>query len=308
MATRFSTALIPDNSTDAHFQAWAQFIEDVFVTSGGWVVTGDTGQTLPSALLHPTNVSLKKGYRIYRMADSLQSTYPVFMRIDFGSASGGTNIPGIWLVIGTGSDGAGNITGVLWNGGGITSPTVSCVTSSTTQVTNSYGSADTGRGCFSMFVQTASMGYYMVFGIERTKTGSGVSTGDGLLLVYGPGTVGANDGGLARARYLRYAGGSQPTEELGWSYVVTNNNPSEVFTPGDVGVGILIHFIGVPTQPGTQWLVCNSSDVSVEGTINMSLYGSTRTYQHLGSTLQPGHALVGSMVIETNARVLMRYD
>src|SRR5580765_2177935 len=103
MATRFSTTLKPDVNTDAIFRAWAQFIEDTFVTTGGWLVSTETGNTLPANLAHPTSTNQKKGFRVYKMNDSLQATYPIFIRIDYGSGNNGPN-PGIWVTIGTGSD------------------------------------------------------------------------------------------------------------------------------------------------------------------------------------------------------------
>jgi len=305
MASRTTNTLRPDNSVVANIRAWAQFIEDTLVTSGGWVVTGDTGQTLPSALTVPGGTNTKVGYRIYRMADSLQATFPVFVRVDYGSGAAAA-FPGVWFTIGKGSDGAGTITNQLYTPAA--SPSVGSNGSSTSQTNNSYASADTARFAVCLFVQAVSNTYFVAFSLERTKNSSGADTGDGLLFVRGGGLVdGGSSASLSRNRYIIYAGGTQPTEETCVSFVLTVQNPSQTFTPGDVGVGILIPFKGVAQQPGTNWMFTNTSDVSVEGFINLTLYGQTRTYQQL-SLLVPTKRLTGSQQQDSNARCLMRYD
>lgn len=314
MATRFSNTLRCDSAVAANIQAWAQFIEDTLVTTGGWVVTSDTGQTLPASLPACTGVSQKKGYRIYRMNDSLQSVSPVFMRLDFGSGSyaGAGQNPGIWPTIGTGSDGTGNITGKLWDGGSITNPPV-CSTISASQAaiaTNSYGSAGTNRFSIGLFIQTTNT-LPMVFTMERTKDASGVDTSDGLLLVYtdpslsgGGGTTNA----LSFSRYIQYPVGPQPAAEWGLSYALTTQNPTQTFG-GTIGAGIIIHFKGIAQQPGTNVVIVNAADMSAEGSMSLIIYGATRTYQHMNVVI-PMKALISNITVppDPNARVCIRYD
>src|SRR3970282_1095232 len=105
MATRLDSTIYPSNATDAEFRAWVQFVEDTLVTTGGWVVTADTGQMTISTATAPGAGNTKVGYRIYRMSDVLQAANPVFVRIDYGSGAASTS-PGMWLTIGQGSEGA----------------------------------------------------------------------------------------------------------------------------------------------------------------------------------------------------------
>ena len=299
MATIFSNTLVPDNSTAPHFQAWAQFFEDTLVTTGGWFVTSDTGQTLPSALTIPIAGNSKRGYRVYQMSDS---GVPVFMRIDFGSSSN-QNVPGIWYTIGTGSNGTGTITGVLYNGGASAAPNVSCNTNQTFGPFNSYGSAMAARASIAMFV-SSNPAFHFVFTISRTKDSSGADTNDGLLIILRDGQLTSN--GIQTSRYIIYAGGVQPTAETGLNYILTTRSPSESFG-GDIGVGIVSHFKGLAQQPGTAMLITNSNDVSAESTITATFYGAARTYIQLNA-FPPYKGLVGSSVIDSNARCLMRYD
>lgn len=309
MATLLRTNLQANNSTTTDLRAWAQFIEDTLIATGGWTATTDIGQTLPSALTVPGAASTKVGFRIYRMTDTLQATNPVFLKIHYGSGEA-ANVPGIWLTIGTGSDGSGNITGTVWNGAASAAPNISGRNATSGAATNSYGSAGPNRACMCLFVQAINVNIMLVWGIERSKDATGADTGDGLMLSYYQGNPASSDNGqLGRSRYVILAGGTQPIEESGLSYVVSRQNPSQTWAPGDIGVGVIIHFKGVAQQPGLNFLITNVSDVSNEGNLNLTMYGGVHTYQQLG-ILNVRKGTSGSTVgnIDSNARVLMRFD
>lgn len=265
------------------------------------MVTGDSGQTLPSALVHPTVANTKQGYRIYRMADALQAAAPIFMRLDFGSAAG-ANTPGIWVTIGTGSNGSGTITNLLWNGGASTTPNVFSG-ASVTQANNSYGSADTSRFALGMFCNAATA-ITLLFTLERTKDSSGNASADGLLLCYT-----SIAGQMGNTRYLNCALGPQPSVETALSYILTQTNPSQMFAPENaVGVAVVTHYKGASQQPGMNLVIVNSGDVTAEGQFAMTIYGAVRTYQQLNAQLIPRKVLVGSSLNDSNARCCMRYD
>lgn len=294
----------PRQDTDAWFRAWAQFIEDTLVTTGGWVVTADTGQTPPGSLIAPTTTSQKRGYRIYRMNDALQPSSPVFIRMDFGSYLN-SGFPAIWPTIGTGSDGSGNITNKRWDGGALGSPSWGINNSNPGLACNSFGSANTNRFSFCLWSNASSAAYEFFVTLERSKDALGNDTGDGLLLVYK--TPGITP--LGQSQYIILAGGTQPAIENGITYILTRQSPSESYT-GDIGVGVIIHFKGVAQQPGTNVLITNSSDVSAEGSLATTLYGQLRTYQQIRG-LYCNKALTASPGVGTadpSARVLMRYD
>src|SRR5262245_52043536 len=105
-----TTTLILANDTDAHFRAWPQWIHDK-LSAAGWVQTSDTGQIDLTTVVKPAAVSTSQGYEIWRMADSLQATFPVFMKLEYGSGASSANNPQIWITLGTGSNGSGTLTG-----------------------------------------------------------------------------------------------------------------------------------------------------------------------------------------------------
>lgn len=295
MATRQSIGVFPNRcSTDAEFRNVAQFIEDTLVTTGTWVVTGDTGQTAVNTLVAPTLTDQKKGYRVYRMDDALQSTRPVFMRIDYGSA-GGATIVGLWITIGSGSNGSGTITGAV-----ITDERVGGNTSSATN-TNHYGSADKNRFTIAVGVATTNIGHFLM-SLERTKDANGNDTTDGL---YFANTRPADGGSTRGWRVLNLTGvGGQPPDETGFSYVLSHNNPTSF--NGTVGVGLVIPFKGVAVQPGYNLTISRTSDFIVESTFTLTVYGQVRTYQLLNAS----HNVIQNLTLaaDSAARWAIRFD
>jgi hypothetical protein len=313
MATLSRNTLVSACSTTAQLVAQAQFIEDTLVTTGGWVVTADTGQTPPASLTIVTpGPDLQRGYRIYRMNDALQSTYPVFMKLWFGTSE--VNVSPYEFAItqctiGTGSDGAGNITGVLFNctsrfcipASGVSSP-------GSTNPCNSYGSADAGRVQLGMF--NASNVNQLYFSLERSKDSTGADTGAGLMMTWTPGgnasfpTPAIN--AIPTCIYINYSGGSQPGAESGLNFILTVNNPTQSFG-GNIGVGLVSHFYGYEQQPGLGTLVVHTSDIAAEVSFPVTIYGVAHTYMSMNvleATIWSGTAVIA----RSDTRIAMRYD
>lgn len=301
MATNFSNTLQPACLTDAQIRAWATFIDDTLV-NGGWIYVSQAGDTAPGALLAATAGLQKKGFRVYRMNDTLQATKPVFMRIDYGSGGGASPwSPSVWLTIGKGTDGSGNITSVF-----ITNAQSCPINAVQTGTHPSYGSAASNRCTFGLF--TDSTLYCLAFGLERSKDSTGNDTGYGLMHVRS--SIVTTDSQLRYADFFLYDNPVQPTEEQVLNYILSQQNPSETFPPGDVGVGILIFFAGTAQQPGLNWLICNSLDVSPNGFIDTILYSQAHRYQMCG-VMHTAKGLINVATIaatDTNARVLIRYE
>jgi hypothetical protein len=102
--------------TNADLQAFVTAMIGA-LTACGMVQTTDTGQVTAATAATPTAPSTL-GYLIFRLADSLQATAPVFLKITFGASGNGwggwNNTPanlGFYVQVGTGTDGAGNLTG-----------------------------------------------------------------------------------------------------------------------------------------------------------------------------------------------------
>jgi hypothetical protein len=94
------------NTNDAEFRAWGV---DVSTSFGlvGLIQTADTGQINWTTVTRPGVTATMAGYEIWRFSDS-----SVFFRIEYGT---GSNVlaPGLRLTVGTGSNGAGTLTGTV---------------------------------------------------------------------------------------------------------------------------------------------------------------------------------------------------
>ncbi len=175
-------------TTDAKFRTWGSAMS-VALQACGLVLTTDTGQINWTTVLKATVTNTKQGYEIYKFADSLQATKPVFIRFDYGSSAVTSgNGPCVWITIGTGSNGSGTITG----------PTVGPV-----QLNTSSG-APANTGMTYQFTHSTANGYLLAnFGmaltaasglaafsspgvliLERTKDSTGTPTGDGITITY----------------------------------------------------------------------------------------------------------------------------
>lgn len=96
---------------DADFRAWVAAVIAQLVAVG-LTQTADTGQIDTGTVTRPGTTNTQAGYVVFRFNDTAHATRPLFFRLGFGTGSAVTT-PSIWFTLGTGSDGAGNITGVL---------------------------------------------------------------------------------------------------------------------------------------------------------------------------------------------------
>jgi hypothetical protein len=311
MATLGPVATAFTNSSDANFRLWADFISDVFAAAG-WVQTSDTGQINLTTVTAPGATNTKRGYQIWRMDDTLQATAPVYLRIDYGSSSGAATQPGIWLTIGTGSDGAGAITGTIFNGTSTTAPTITSAGDTTSR--NNYGSGSTNRVMVALHTMAGSAG--TSFGIERTKDSSGNDTATGLLIwmqhsssiafTFPAAWSTAATFNNTHQNVLMYMpfSGTQPPTITGLAYILANANPS-VFG-SDVGFGVPVPLATIAKQPGINIAMCRTSDVLLEASVAVTAYGASVTY--LRTALQPRIANSGSNTTDTTAQLLFRFD
>jgi hypothetical protein len=300
MATRFDNTLHMSNTLLADFQGWVMFIHNLLVTTGGWVQTADTGQMTTPPAAAPTAANQQLCYAVYRMADALQATAPIFMKITYGSGNFGTGtpVPSFWVTLGTGSNGAGVITGIFYNGASNLNSTVTA-SSNATSLCNSYGSADVDRVHLLMFVR-AGADDCMYFSLERTKDATGATNSDGVIMIWGRGNC-------SQIQYLMRVG-AIPPQENGLS-VIMSNFATSAFS-ANVGIGLPIPMKGFAMPPGTGIVLVNGSDFVAEANFQMSLYGATRTYQLSNSSNAQAQVAIGNNTNSNRAvtRVGIRYD
>jgi hypothetical protein len=173
------------HDSDANFREWVQEIHDQFVAIG-LTQTADTGQADLATITRPAQ-GLTTHYEIWEFADALQATAPIFLRVEYGTQSGVTSA--LWRIgIGTGTDGAGNLTATGING---TTP------ATVAQVNYSQGGSpnnDTLRqsdfchaeGFFGVSWKNVSTSFGLpgIFAICRTCDADGAPDGRGFLAVW----------------------------------------------------------------------------------------------------------------------------
>src|ERR1035437_4296358 len=109
------TSILNGTASDANFRSFCQSVNAAMVAAG-WVQTADTGQVNNSTVTNPAASGYWSpgywaggAYEIWRMNDALQSTYPVFLKIEYYNAvANNTHALQIQMSLAA-TDGAGNL-------------------------------------------------------------------------------------------------------------------------------------------------------------------------------------------------------
>jgi len=280
--------IMMDSSTDARFRAWGSGIS-AQLAAFGWIYVADAGRIDWGTVLKPAVGSTKQGFEVYRFADALQATSPVFVRIDYGSGSNAGD-PSIWYTFGTATDGAGNV--VPGN--------LDIIRGLMTQDANTrtaYFSGTTGRGVFC--TGPAATAGVMVFSVERTKDAAGADTGDGLLIAH---TIGNPTNATQwRQQYYQLGVGSQGIENrLG----ILMPSAGSGVTGADTAIYPLWHPKGPFLPYGLNLFGYFTDDLVALNTYVLTVYLAAHTYLALGPTL--GGCVTGATA--SKSTLLMRYE
>lgn len=293
-----------DNGSAANYKNWGKYISDA-LTAAGWTYGSDSGQILQDWSDNPAVPGTNTyKYQIWKMADSLQGSFPVVVKVEFGNSNGGSNNPSVRITVGTGSNGSGTITGSA-----IIGPTT-CVTDNTTAGTGAttydcYSSGTTGRIGLLMW-RNAATSIPMFFGMERTLDSTGTANSDGVTLL----TVGATDNnGYARQQTLTL----NPSVALASQYKVgltlgscfQTGFSSDTLTT-NVAISPVFPDYGKFGNPHSIAGRAGITDVVENTTISTTLYGSGLTY--LVTFNGTGFSAFNSIKQSGASAFLMRYD
>ena len=238
----------------------------------GLVQTADTGQTANSAFPAPTLANQALGYQIWRFADTLQSTAPVFFKLELVSSSAAT-YPGFAITIGIGSDGAGNITGVL-----LARTLVQTQYFST--ASSNYYSGASGRFFFAFAAGNAASVYTMIMAVERSKNpATGADTADGLIVHLPNSTTGAF---AYLGGYISFAGANRAFQTVA---TATHYKGQTTMASGLVigMVPVTPLTATVPCNPGTNLMFYCNADIPQLNQVTVMVYGANHNYLTLGS-------------------------
>lgn len=242
-------------------RAYGGAISGAFANSG-WVKASDSGQIDWSSVTANGTAGATIGSEMWKMGDTLQSTYPIYVKLDY-TVYAATNRPGFIVTIGTGSTGSLVLTGITSSIGVVgTNP-------SNSTVNPCYFCGDTSRMAILMW-PIAGGGTFI--GIERTHDSQGNDTGEGVSLVLVAPMTGSTP--VVYSQYWSYNTGSAPTE--------TNFG---IFHPVSLtGVGDRFHFYpihlsnGVLTNPILNLICGHSNQFIANMPVNVTQYGTSRRY------------------------------
>lgn len=172
----------PANTTVTDFRTWGSAVSAA-LAAVGMVKTADTGQ-INWATVGLPQVNTAAGYEVWRFADTLQATAPVFFRVEYG-AGAVANVPQMWLTVGKGSSGAGVITEEL-----VARIPLGRGASGNTNATQleGYASSCATKSCvvvmpFSSPMPSSAPYAPPGFIIERSRDLAGAATAEGLMVV-----------------------------------------------------------------------------------------------------------------------------
>lgn len=259
MATSNQTLTLSATITDAEFRAVSQFIANTMET-GGIIKTSDTGQVNLTTMTFPVANYTAAGYEIRRFSDALQATAPIFMKIEY-ARGGGANFFDIFLTLGTGSDGAGNITGIKYSRTQL---------NLATNFTSSSCLISAGASWVIFMLGTNSSGLG-VFSLERAKTSTGADSNRGLYLL--------TNKPPQQCRFIDYTGVSSPINEgsSGGCFAPAQAT-SGLHSSGNVAVYPFYFFGAGETMPPSRNLVGGFDANFTDGSsYSVQLYGQTQT-------------------------------
>ena len=171
----WSTVL--DHSSNAGYQAWATelIVKLLAVNVSQLTQTADTGQLANPVVAARPAINTAAGYWIFKWTDG--SSTDLYFKIETGTGAALTT-PQLWVTVGTGSDGAGNLTGKV-----STRTTATCNTAPLSTTTNYTSYLCCATGGFSLGWKMLARGAIAMgegyFGTYHSVDDSGVVNNDG---------------------------------------------------------------------------------------------------------------------------------
>jgi hypothetical protein len=266
--------------TSAYMQALATALFGSFA-DGGLIQTADTGQTANGSFAAVGAINTAAGYQIWRFNDALQATRPVFIKFEIGSGGNNSACPGTWITVGTGSDGAGNITGILLG----RTPVRTNFNAPGTYA--SYFSCGPSRVGVALWAPYQNPSYCPFVTLERSKDNNGADTDDGLIF-----NASGFDGRVCQ--YIPFARAARAAQG---AYNVCMQTAAGSLASG-TNVGLLPAYpldAAGPVSPGLEILGYYCGDLAAFNPISTAIYGTYHTYIPLGGAASTaGAAWTGS--------------
>lgn len=248
------------NNTDDEFRAWGLWISDA-LTTAGIPKTADSGQVDWGTVTKAATQYTAAGYEIRRFNDALQATAPVYFKIEFGAGHPDVTAPSIWITIGTGSDGAGVITG----------PNTSRIQVHCLAGTANFPARFSGDASgFAVSLQGGNASSAIALVMERTHAWNGTDTNLGALFL-----CTTTSGSAWRQTVYLFDGGSQIVEANIGALFPTGTTASDgvntMFMPVYPNVGVMLNpFVGA--------VGAFKNNLTESASLTLTHYGVSRQY------------------------------
>jgi len=282
-----SNSYIQNSATNTDMRAWCTAISNAFANSG-WTKVNDAGTIDLTTFTANGTASNNSGFEIWKMSDALAATYPVVVKIEYGT-SVTTQTPTIWATVGTGTNGTGGLTGVL------STRTTPSTGASSVPAIPSFFCGDTNR--MALVCGASLVTNMTILGIERTHDAAGNDTSEGVLIYTQYGTTASTS-----QQYWNCRTGPCAAEATLGVFIPANSI-------GSVGPTIQLYPIylskGVFLNPMLNFIVAPVSFVTVGAPISFTYYGATHTYMPVSILAAPAQR---SGQTTANFTPLMRWE
>jgi|GEM_PF-2694776 len=267
------------HDSDATFREWGLELSTRLSTVG-LVQTADTGQ-INWTTVNRAGTGALAGYEVWRFADPLQATVPIFILIEYRTG-GTTTTPELRFRVGEGSNGSGALTGIQ-------STTRNIMGSAGATTDTAYSSYICLVDGFLGIEHKASINNLTgSFFISRSSDSAGDETAEGLMISWGAGTAGGIGARVCHRRASPSPGAlevqvSVANAMLGFMPFA----PVSTIVDGDTQVAL--GFMSLP-RPNPIFSLCGvyTSELAPGGTFTTTLVGSTpRTFIALSTQSGP---------------------
>jgi hypothetical protein len=257
----------------------------------GLVKTADTGQiNWATVSFNPTTGNQVAGYEIWRFNDALQSSFPIFFKLEYGTSTVGSSASWadcdqITVTVGTGSNGSGDITDIFsarqcFSGSYFSSNDTNDTGQRTSYLCHLPGYL--GLGYKTLSGNNASSGLV----IGRMPDANGAPTANGAYVYSGNRDNAALSIGMTNGAGLNYAVGSAAMCFVPANYSQAIGGVTQVFP----------HYV-VDPMPKVLHTICtvNNGEVGAGTVFDATLVGTTtRTYVSIGMTMGYGSSFSGT--------------
>lgn len=290
MATSFTNTPI-DHTGDAGFRAWGSELSgqlgSVGTTSGCLTQTADTGQINWVTVTRPGTLTAG-GYEIWQLTDSLGVSSPVYLKVEYGTGSVAT-APAVWVTVGSGTNGAGTLTGSV-------SSRYICfrntAPASTVLSYPNYVCAEEGFVGAAGKLGFTGVGHFMFFAVCRFCDPDGTLRSDGIQFYHWDQSNGLYAESLNLGTGVKYG---------------TSTNKAFCMVPNDIAstavgsdINAFKHYGAYPavhSLNGVCTVLCNEMGLGTTDTATLN--GATsHTYVQLGSDLAPTNVVTANVLAD----------